>query len=104
MIVNGTPRRLPAKIETHLFRIGHEALTNAIKHGQPRQITVQLGFEDQNVAVAVEDDGNGFEIPMNGAGAVGHFGLLGMRERGGQDSGPLSTFLASRVPALESAR
>ncbi|HEV2970888.1 MAG TPA: sensor histidine kinase [Pirellulales bacterium] len=79
--VQGTPRRLSAKIETHLFRIGHEALTNAIKHGQARRISIQLGFDDEQVTVSVEDDGHGFEIPLNGAAAVGHFGLLGMRER-----------------------
>jgi signal transduction histidine kinase len=81
LTVQGSPRRLPAKIETHLFRIGHEALTNAIKHGHARQISIRLGFDEEHVTVAVEDDGNGFEIPLNGAGAVGHFGLLGMRER-----------------------
>jgi len=79
--VEGPPRRLPAKVETHLFRIGVEALTNAIKHGGAQRISIRLGFSEDDVTVCVEDDGVGFEVPTNGASSGGHFGLLGMRER-----------------------
>ena len=79
--IEGLPRRLPAKTEIHLFRIGHEALTNAIKHSHAQQVAIRLRFEDEEVGVAVEDDGTGFELPVNGAAQNGHFGLLGMRER-----------------------
>jgi signal transduction histidine kinase len=79
--VDGPPRRLPAKTEIHLFRIGHEALTNAIKHSDAQHVSLRLRFDDEEVSVAVEDDGEGFDLPINGAAQNGHFGLLGMRER-----------------------
>ena len=72
---------MPAKTEIHLFRIGHEALTNAIKHSHAQHISIRLRFDNEEVSVAVEDDGGGFDLPINGAAQNGHFGLLGMRER-----------------------
>jgi signal transduction histidine kinase len=81
LTVGGPPRRLQAKVETHLFRIGVEALSNAIKHGAAQRISIRLDFADDAVTVCVEDDGLGFDVPTNGASHGGHFGLLGMRER-----------------------
>ncbi len=81
LLIDGSPRRLSAKAEIHLFRIGHEALTNAIKHAAARRIFVRIRFDEDEVSVAVEDDGKGFDLPVNGAAHNGHFGLLGMKER-----------------------
>ncbi len=81
LLIDGPPRRLPAKVEIHLFRIGNEALANAIKHASARRVSVRLQFDEDAVSVDVEDDGAGFELPVNGAAHNGHFGLLGMKER-----------------------
>jgi signal transduction histidine kinase len=78
--VTGTPRRLPARTETHLLRIGHEALTNALKHSQARHITLALAFGEADVSIQVKDDGQGFEV-ADGKLPSGRFGLLGMKER-----------------------
>lgn len=79
--VEGIPRRLPAKTETHLFRIGHEAISNAVKHGHPRHVWIRLRFDDSEITLTVEDDGTGFDVPQFGGTEPGHFGLLGMQER-----------------------
>jgi signal transduction histidine kinase len=77
--VLGAKRRLPENVENHLLRITQEAVANAIKHGQPRHIEVQLAFENGSVALTVRDDGRGFDTrPVS---QPGHFGLAGMRGR-----------------------
>lgn len=80
--VEGEPRQLLAALETDLFRVCQEALTNAIRHGQAQRIEVTLRFEDSSVTLRVSDDGSGFDNSgdLESAGE-GHFGLKGMRER-----------------------
>jgi len=77
----GAKRRLPDGVENHLLRIGQEAVTNAIKHGQPRHVEVQLAFESGSVALIVSDDGRGFDNGTRPISEPGHFGLAGMRGR-----------------------
>ncbi len=45
---------------THLYRMSQEAVTNAIKHGHPRNIVIRLGVEDGLATLRVIDDGTGF--------------------------------------------
>jgi two-component system sensor histidine kinase UhpB len=72
--------RLPAKVETALFRIAQEALTNVIRHAHATSVQVQLRRLSGQVSLEVRDDGIGI-----GAGAAvdsgEHLGMFGMRER-----------------------
>ncbi|RPJ27709.1 MAG: PAS domain S-box protein, partial [Chloroflexi bacterium] len=71
--------RLPANMETELYRIVQEALTNVVRHAHASQVDVILTVRDTKLIVMVEDDGNGFnpeKVPD-----AGHLGLFGMRER-----------------------
>lgn len=77
--VRGTPRRLSVAAEHHLFRIGQEALTNAVRHAQASRVDAVLTFEEDAVVLAVADDGQG--LPAAPAERGFHFGLAGMRER-----------------------
>ena len=77
--VKGTPIRLPAAIEMNLLRIGQEAVTNAIKHGDAHIVTVEMQYDETTVRLRVTDDGRGFR-PRD-AVPSGHFGLLDMQER-----------------------
>jgi signal transduction histidine kinase/ligand-binding sensor domain-containing protein len=86
--IRGTARPLPREVEQNLFRIGQEAVTNAIKHAQAREVQVDLGFEADRVELHVRDDGRGFDARSLEAPS-GHFGLLGMRERAEQLGGSL---------------
>jgi signal transduction histidine kinase len=70
--------RLPAEIETALYRIVQEALTNVAKHARAGNVSILLMRKDASVSAVIEDDGLGFEpSELRESG----LGLLGMRER-----------------------
>ncbi len=46
---------------THLYRIAQEAVHNAVRHGQARQITISLAFSAKRVRLRVVDDGTGIK-------------------------------------------
>jgi signal transduction histidine kinase len=71
--------RLPAAVETALFRAVQEAVTNAVRHGRASRVDVLLEHRGDRVMAMVEDDGVGFEPDSVQSGE--HFGLLGLRER-----------------------
>jgi two-component system, NarL family, sensor histidine kinase DevS len=71
-------KRLPAEVETTLYRIVQEALTNIVKHAEATNVSILLLRRNATATVVIEDDGKGFE-PEN-ARAEG-VGLLGMQER-----------------------
>jgi signal transduction histidine kinase len=73
---------LPPAVENNIFRIGVEAVTNALRHGKPHVIEVRLQSENASVELRVRDDGAGFD-PAN-LSETGHFGVIGMRERARQ--------------------
>jgi signal transduction histidine kinase len=68
--------RLPAPIETALYRIVQESLTNAVRHADAQRVSIVLTRKNDAVSMVIEDDGRGFQ-----PGASGGLGLLGMRER-----------------------
>ncbi|HSQ05293.1 MAG TPA: ATP-binding protein, partial [Burkholderiales bacterium] len=74
--------RLAAELESLLFRIVQEALTNAAKHARAKNITIDLHTDDQQTALSICDDGVGFDPAALGQDgkSPGH-GLLSMRER-----------------------
>ena len=88
--VNGTFRPLAQSVEDNLLRIGQEAINNAVKHAQAQRIIVNLVFDVRRVQLIVRDDGLGFDNQAAGIGQIGHFGLVGMRERAEQIGGTLS--------------
>jgi signal transduction histidine kinase len=73
--------RLPAAIETTLFRVAQEALTNIRKHAQTAQVEVSLEQQRQLIRLEIQDWGQGFELAAVPRGAGAHVGLAGMRER-----------------------
>ena len=82
-------RRLPPEIETALFRIFQEALSNALRHSKAEHVQLQLACRDAMVTGEIWDDGIGFEPEVRsdtGNGSSG-LGLLGMRERAAQLGG-----------------
>jgi signal transduction histidine kinase len=72
--------RLPSEIETTLYRIAQEALTNVARHSEAKNVDVILERHGDSVVLIVEDDGVGFDPSETAAGDHG-FGLLGMQER-----------------------
>ena len=70
--------RLDPVLETTLYRIVQEALTNVLKHASARQVSISLVGADRMVSAVIEDDGQGFAV---GATHENALGLVGMRER-----------------------
>jgi signal transduction histidine kinase len=70
--------RLPGPVETTLYRIVQEALTNIAKHAGARHVSIILARKNGAIAALVEDDGAGFDAS---AEVDGGLGLVGMRER-----------------------
>jgi signal transduction histidine kinase len=74
--------RLPSAVETVLFRIAQEALTNVRKHAQCSRVRVSLKFDDENYRLEVQDWGAGFDVVALPTALPGkQYGLRGMQER-----------------------
>jgi signal transduction histidine kinase len=68
-------------VESAVYRIVEEALTNVMRHAGARSATVTLAHSGDRLIVAVEDDGAGFEPAVRRLGPGGGMGLLCMEER-----------------------
>ena len=73
----GAGARLAPDLETGVYRIVQEALTNASKHGEADSVWVSVAEAGDTIGITVRDDGRGFDT----AAATAGFGLAGMRER-----------------------
>jgi PAS domain S-box-containing protein len=77
-------KRLPDQVETTLFRVAQEALTNARRHAQTKRIYLSLARRERSVHLEVRDFGRGFDLEGAGSGEGSRgerVGLTGMRER-----------------------
>jgi signal transduction histidine kinase len=79
--------RLPGEIETTLYRLIQEALTNVVKHAHATTVSILLLRRDGRVTGIVEDDGRGFDPEEARADGLG---LVGMRERAALVGGRLA--------------
>lgn len=98
-------RRDP-ELETTIYRVLQEALTNIVKHARAGSVRVAANVVDGEVRLEVQDDGEGFDVDATTTG----FGLSGMRERvylaGGTlsvQSGQAGTTLRARLPVSHAA-
>lgn len=95
---------LPDAVNTALFRMVQEALTNVSRYAEASQVEIRLVSDKEQISCAVTDDGHGME--PGAADKPNSFGLLGMRERieavGGTfevESEPgLGTSVRARIP------
>ena len=80
--VQGDAVPLPPEVETTLFRIAQEGLTNAIRHAHAKHIGVTLDYND-GPSLVIRDDGIGFDPidRMRPNGSRTAWGLRGMQER-----------------------
>ena len=74
----GKERRLQPRLEVALFRLVQEAVQNAYKHAEPKEVQVKIEIKLNKVIIIVKDDGKGFDQSVKKEGS---FGLLGMKER-----------------------
>jgi signal transduction histidine kinase len=75
--------RLPPYLETMLFRIAQEAISNILRHANASRVSIHLWKANGQVWLEIKDDGHGFDIEKTTGGAVDRkqLGLLGIRER-----------------------
>ena len=88
---------LPAAVETGLFHVAREALTNVARHAGTSAVSVVLERHDDHVRLSVADEGRGFDV---GAVPADRFGLVGMSERARLLGG---TFTVSSAPGRGTA-
>jgi signal transduction histidine kinase len=95
--------RLSGEVETALYRIVQESLTNVVKHARARRVSILLTRKSGAIKAVIEDDGQGFDPAK---GTLDGFGLIGMRERlallGGrlqvESASEAGTTIAAEVP------
>jgi signal transduction histidine kinase/ligand-binding sensor domain-containing protein len=82
--VEGAPRHLNPIVRDEAYRIGAEALRNAIRHSNARRIEVEIRYDEHHLRLRIRDDGKGIDPAiLSRDHPVGHWGLRGMRERAG---------------------
>ena len=78
VVIEGSPKPLPVRMETGLYRMAQEALENVRKHARASKLTLVISYAPDSVTLAIEDDGVGFNPDApSGDG----FGLTGLQER-----------------------
>jgi signal transduction histidine kinase len=80
---DGEPFEIPNFVAGNLLLVAQEAIRNALHHGQPKTVDVQIDYDaaSREVTITVADDGSGFAVGAEVGPAQGHFGMQGMRER-----------------------
>jgi len=106
--VEGTSLELHPIVRDEIYRIASEALRNAFRHAEAKQIEVELHYDERQLRLRIRDDGKGIDPTfLTAEGRAGHFGLQGMRERAKLLGGKLTVWTAPgsgteielRVPA-----
>jgi PAS domain S-box-containing protein len=100
--------RLTSDMETALYRITQEALTNVAKHANAENVDILLERRSDHVSLIIEDDGGGFEVEQAFGTSEKGFGLISMRERAALVAGVLAvesnpgagSTVAVRIPAI----
>ena len=89
-VVEGNVRKLHPVIQEEAYRIGREALINALTHSEGHHVEVEIAYDSRQFRLRVRDDGRGFDPGiLNEGGRPNHWGLPGMRERAERIGGEL---------------
>lgn len=110
--IRGSRPPLDPELDRTLLLVGREALRNAVAHGRASRISLRIVFRALEVVLEVKDDGAGFAPGEVATDGVGHFGILGMRERVAQLGGTFTldsaagtgTTLMARIPLGRSGK
>lgn len=82
--VEGTPQPLNPMVRDEVYRIGVEALRNAIRHANAQKIEVEIRYGEHELRLRLRDNGRGIDpLILGHEQSPGHWGLRGMRERAG---------------------
>jgi two-component system sensor histidine kinase UhpB len=67
--------------EEAAYRVVQEALSNAMRHGAPKTITIAIRADGRELSIGIADDGGGIKLGPDAVASAGHGGLANMRER-----------------------
>ena len=91
--VEGAVRELHPILRDEVYRVAAEALRNAFRHAQARQMEVEIHYDQRELRLHVRDDGKGMEAKvLQGQSPAGHYGMHGMRERAESVGGRLEVW------------
>lgn len=96
LVTTGEARDILPVVQYEVFRIGSEAIGNALKHSHATAVQVDVGYLHE-LRISVWDNGKGIPEDVLHRGKEGHFGLEGMRERADRIGATLEVY--SRVGA-----
>jgi signal transduction histidine kinase len=92
-------RRLDPEIETVVYRVVQESLTNVVRHSLADRVEVEVREQGDQLRIAIRDDGRGFDVAASSDG----FGLSGMRERISLAGGELKISSSGSGTGIEAA-
>jgi signal transduction histidine kinase len=95
------PAGVTAATEGELLRIAQEAISNAARHADPRNIRVDLHQERGSIRLRVTDDGCGFHVDAMLMPGTAHYGLTGMQERAARIGGRLTVTSSAAGTVVE---
>ncbi len=92
VVVEGPPRDLQPILRDEIYAIAREAVRNAFRHAQARDIEVEITYNGSSFQLRIRDDGKGIDPGIVAEGRTGHYGLPGMRERATRIGGKLDVW------------
>jgi PAS domain S-box-containing protein len=100
--------RLPRDVETTIFRVIQESLTNVYRHSESQDARIEMLRDDENVTLKIRDFGKGIPDHKTGMAAIPGVGISGMRERVKQLNGDLKitraepgTLVQATIPIID---
>jgi signal transduction histidine kinase/ligand-binding sensor domain-containing protein len=93
--VKGTPRELHPILRDEVYAIAREAVRNAFRHAQARDIEADITYNGSSFQLRIRDDGKGIAPGIVAEGLAGHYGVPGMRERANRIGGKLEVWSAT---------
>jgi signal transduction histidine kinase/ligand-binding sensor domain-containing protein len=90
--VQGPPQDLHPILQDEVYAIVREAVRNAFRHAQARDIEVEITYNESSFQLRIRDDGKGMDAGVVAEGRAGHYGVPGMRERAKRIGGKLDVW------------
>jgi len=92
VVVEGPPRDLHPIMRDEIYAIAREAVRNAFRHAQARNIEADITYSQSLLRLRIRDDGKGIDPEIVAEGRGGHYGVAGMRERAKRIGGKLDVW------------
>jgi ligand-binding sensor domain-containing protein/signal transduction histidine kinase len=92
VVVEGPPRDLHPILQDEIYAIAREAVRNAFRYAQARNIEADITYTESSFQLSIRDDGKGIDAGIVAEGRAGHYGVRGMRERAKRIGGKLDVW------------